>query len=145
MARNKGISILKEYAADQLYVNTDEKLLREVIDILINNAVKFTDKGNITVAFTKDDKTAAVSVKDTGIGISKENIELIFEEFRQASEGDNRTYQGTGLGLTLAKKYIGMLNGQIKVESEVGVGSIFTVILPIGSQPIKREDLFAEF
>jgi CheY-like chemotaxis protein len=86
---------------------------------------------------------AVVSIKDTGIGISKENIELIFEEFRQVSEGDNRSFQGSGLGLTLTKKYLNLLNGKIEVESEVNVGTTFTIQLPLGNQSGNSEKSLA--
>ena len=72
-----------------------------------------------------------ISVKDSGIGIPEESLGLIFQEFRQVSEGFNRHFEGTGLGLTITKNFIEMMNGQIKVKSTVGSGSTFTVLFPL--------------
>jgi CheY-like chemotaxis protein len=72
-----------------------------------------------------------IQVKDTGIGIPQDSLELIFQEFRQVSEGFNRHFEGTGLGLTITKEFVEMLNGRIGVVSRVGSGSTFTIILPL--------------
>jgi two-component system, sensor histidine kinase and response regulator len=130
LAKNKGITINTDYSDEQLLISTDERLLREIIDNLINNAIKFSKDGKITIKFYKEKETAVIKIIDTGVGIPSEKFEQIFEEFRQVSEGDNRIFQGTGLGLTLVKKYLVLLNGRIEVESKVGVGSTFTVYLP---------------
>jgi CheY-like chemotaxis protein len=102
---------------------------------LIGNAVKFTDKGSVVVESSlhksDDQSTLILTVKDTGIGISETNKKLIFDAFRQGSEGYNREYEGTGLGLTITKKYVEILNGEINLVSEHGKGSTFTVSLPV--------------
>lgn len=112
----------------------DENLLMQIIDNLINNAIKFTKKGGIVVEVCREQVEGrpyvAVRVIDTGIGISKENQEIIFEEFRQASEGMQRKFQGTGLGLTIAKKFTEIMGGEISVSSELNKGTTFTVRLP---------------
>jgi PAS domain S-box-containing protein len=130
LAKNKGIVFQKEYSDEQLYISTDERLLREIIDNLINNSIKFSEKGKITLKFYKENDTVIIKITDTGIGIPKEKFGQIFEEFRQVSEGDNRIFQGTGLGLTLVKKYLVLLGGRIELESEEGVGSTFLLYLP---------------
>lgn len=78
----------------------------------------------------EDAKYLQISVIDTGIGIAQENLPIIFEEFRQVSEGYNRSFEGAGLGLTLVKKMLYLLHGDIMVESNLGTGSTFTVLLP---------------
>jgi len=109
----------------------DERLLRDILNNLINNAIKFTDKGGVIVDLTVHNNNIIIKVTDSGIGIPENKYELIFEEFRQESEGLNRNFEGTGLGLTLTKKYAELMHGTIKVESVVGIGSVFTVTLPL--------------
>ena len=132
-ASTRGLYLLTEFAT-QLTVLADEKLLKPVFENLIDNAVKFTEEGGVTIetALVETDGSfqARIQFKDTGIGIARENFDTIFEEFRQASEGFNRTYEGTGLGLTLSRKMVEMMGGRITLESESGLGSIFTVWLP---------------
>ena len=112
----------------------DERFMDQVIINLVDNAVKYTEKGGIDIIIDSKNIQGKpfieLKVKDSGIGISDENKRIIFDEFRQGSEGIDRQYEGTGLGLTLAKKMIELMNGTISVESEVGVGSTFIVILP---------------
>ena len=132
ISRNKGINIFTEFQIDSLDLFSDERLIREILDNLLNNALKFTKKGHISIKLHKENAMAVIKIEDTGIGIAKENMDLIFEEFRQVSEGDNRSYQGSGLGLTLVKRYVSLLGGTIEVESQVNSGSTFTIRIPIG-------------
>jgi signal transduction histidine kinase/CheY-like chemotaxis protein len=115
-------------------VETDKELLRQVFYNLFDNAVKFTEKGSVTVKIysilESNNLFAAVDITDTGIGINVKNIAYVFDEFRQASEGYTRKFEGTGLGLTLTKKVLDLLNGKIKCTSEQGIGSTFTFTLP---------------
>jgi len=117
-----------------LFADTDRDLLKNVIYNLYDNAVKFTDKGSIKVKLSSRIKdgnlNAEISISDSGIGISKENINIIYDEFRQASEGNTRKYEGTGLGLTLSKKILNILGGKIECISEPGIGSTFTISIP---------------
>jgi signal transduction histidine kinase len=114
-----------------LNADIDEGLFISIINNLINNAVKYTDQGEITVIAMQKDNNAVIEVNDTGIGVPVELQEIIFDPFRQASEGLNRKYEGTGLGLTLAKKYATLLGGQLTLKSIPGAGSTFTLILPL--------------
>jgi PAS domain S-box-containing protein len=116
---------------DKIYSNLDERLFREVLNNLINNAIKFTNKGGITVTLSSDPDSMIIKVKDTGIGIPPESLGLIFEEFRQVSEGYGRSFEGTGLGLTITKKFVEKLGGKISVKSKTDEGSEFTIVLPI--------------
>ncbi len=117
-----------------LYAKIDLQMFDSIVNNLINNAVKFTNQGKITIELFKEfdeyEHWAVIRVSDTGIGMSPEACNYIFEEFRQASEGFGRAYEGTGLGLTIARKYVDILNGKISVKSKPGEGSIFTVKLP---------------
>ena len=87
------------------------------INNLLNNAIKYTEIGGITLTAKRDEYNAVIEIRDTGIGVSKELFEAIFEPFRQASEGYSRKYEGTGLGLTLAKKFTDLMGGTITLES----------------------------
>jgi len=110
----------------------DERKVKQILVNLLSNAVKFTPEGGqIKVDASVGDSTVMISVTDTGIGIAREDQEAIFEEFRQARGNYAQKREGTGLGLTLTRKFVEMHGGKIWVESEVGKGSKFTFTLPI--------------
>jgi len=133
IANEKGLYLITEYK-ENLFAYADENLLQMTLHNLIDNAIKFTSSGGVTIetdlSLIDEKKYIVVRVKDTGIGIHKEYLEQIFHEFRQVSEGYNRSHEGTGLGLSLAYRMIEMLHGKIVVESEYGLGSIFTLWVP---------------
>ncbi|MEJ2506990.1 MAG: ATP-binding protein, partial [Ignavibacteriaceae bacterium] len=138
-ARKKGVSIIEDFELNDAKISTDEKLLYDIVNNLLNNAVKFTSRGTVTLSAFKDEKYLTIKVADTGIGIAKDKLEIVFEEFRQASEGTSRSFEGTGLGLAIAKKYTLLLNGNINVVSKVGKGSTFTVKLPLNPGNISHD------
>lgn len=115
-------------------IKSDEFLLKKILYQLLDNAFKYTNQGSVTLSLRFDIKEnenwLVLDVSDTGIGIEPEKLETIFEAFRQGSEGLARSYQGTGLGLTLTKKMIELLGGKISVESETGMRSKFSVHIP---------------
>jgi PAS domain S-box-containing protein len=117
-----------------IMVNIEEAILEQIIMKIIDNAIKFTHKGRITVEiFSKLENKrnwAVLKVKDTGIGIDKKHFNLIFEEFKQLSEGYTRKYEGLGLGLTISKKIVELLGGKIVIDSKPGEGSTFYVYFP---------------
>lgn len=123
-----------------------ERFFEQVLTNIIENSFKYTISGHIKVLIESveiDSKLwAKISVEDTGIGIAQENFSLIFEEFRQASEGMSRNYEGSGLGLTIAKKMIEVMKGSISVKSKENVGSTFTILLPAMkiAKPTKEEE-----
>jgi signal transduction histidine kinase len=110
----------------------DERKLKQVLLNLLSNAVKFTPEGGrVSLKARRTDGLVEIAVTDTGIGIAPEDQAAIFEEFRQVGSDEARKQEGTGLGLTLAKKFVELHGGRIWVESEVGRGSAFTFTLPI--------------
>ena len=113
-------------------VNTDRDKLEQIITNIVGNAVKFTEKGGITVTVGSDTETNwYVKIQDTGIGMDKVHLEGIFQKFYQIEEFQTRETKGTGLGLSITKDLVKLLQGKIKVESEVGKGSTFTVTFPV--------------
>ena len=131
-AANKNL-LLTTSIINNIKANLDERIFIQIINNLVNNAIKFTDNGKITIEIDTENDDVILRVRDTGIGIPKDKQQIIFEEFRQVSEGLNRRHQGTGLGLTITKKYIEILNGTISVNSEINNGSVFTVKIPSGN------------
>ena len=121
---------------ERLVIESDERRTKQILMNFVSNAVKFTDKGQIAVNVVKNDKMAEVSVRDTGIGIRKEDIDKLFKAFsRIPTEGMLK--EGTGLGLYLSKKIAGLLGGEIKAEGEFGKGSVFAFTLPLKYQEVK--------
>jgi signal transduction histidine kinase len=111
----------------------DERKFKQILLNLLSNAVKFTPEGgSISVSAALAEDAVEVTVSDTGIGIAPENQQAIFEEFRQVGTDAAKKREGTGLGLTLTKKFVELHGGTIRVESAVGKGSTFTFTLPIG-------------
>ena len=108
-------------------IRSDEDLLRKVLMNLLGNAVKFTDKGSITMAVRAVRTQIEISIADTGMGIPKENLSDIFEEFRQVERHGSTQKEGIGLGLAIAKKSIEMLGGSITAQSQEGVGTTFRI------------------
>lgn len=131
--KDHSLVLLKEISPSLPQIETDEKYLKKILDNLLDNAIKFTQEGKIVLGACSRGDAVEVWVADTGIGISREAREFIFDAFRQADGSDTRSYQGMGLGLALSKKLIRLLGGRIDVESETGGGSTFRVILPRGS------------
>jgi signal transduction histidine kinase len=114
-------------------VVADERKVRQILLNLLSNAVKFTpDGGRIDVTAELDEGHVRIAVSDTGVGIAADDQERIFEEFRQARTADPARVEGTGLGLTLTRKFVELHGGRIWVTSEVDKGSTFTFTLPVG-------------
>jgi PAS domain S-box-containing protein len=109
---------------------TDRIWLKRVLNHLMDNAVKFTLDGSIEFLYLKENENIVFKIKDTGIGINKENLGRIFEEFRQEVDGHHRPFEGLGIGLTLAKEVVERMGGRIFVQSEKGIGSEFSFFLP---------------
>lgn len=117
-----------EDAGDLIF--TDRIWLKRVLNHLMDNAVKFTLDGSVEFSYLLENQNIVFRIRDTGIGINKENLGRIFEEFRQEFDGHHRPFEGLGIGLTLAKEVIERMGGKIYVESEKGVGSEFSFSIP---------------
>ena len=112
-------------------IRADERKIRQVVLNLLSNAIKFTPEGGrIEIGEVPKDRFVEVSVSDTGVGIAPEDQEAVFEEFRQVGTSDKKA-EGTGLGLTLCRKFIELHGGRIWVKSQPGVGSTFTFTIPV--------------
>jgi PAS domain S-box-containing protein len=116
---------------EQSFIRSDPTRIRQVLDNLLSNAIKYTDEGKVEIGYGKKSKdTLLFWVKDTGTGISSENHDKIFERFRQAEESNQRSHEGTGLGLTISKNLVEMLGGNMWVDSKEKEGSVFYFTLP---------------
>ena len=109
---------------------SDSKKLYQILTNLLSNAVKFTQKGKIQLKIHKLGAFLYFEVEDTGIGIAKENLSLIFEKFAQIDGADQKKYKGTGLGLALCKDLVELLEGNISVESEPDKGTLMKFYIP---------------
>jgi signal transduction histidine kinase len=133
---NKDLRISWDYPAYLPLLRTDAEKLKAILQNLVNNAFKFTERGTITVSarHVVDAKTVEFKVADTGAGIAHDKLPLIFDMFKQADSSATRRHEGVGLGLYIVKKFVDLLSGQISVQSAVGEGSIFVVSLPLHSE-----------
>ncbi|HET8937640.1 MAG TPA: HAMP domain-containing protein [Polyangiales bacterium] len=144
-------------------IETDEMRLRQLLRNLISNALKFTDKGKVRLTMLVPERAEwsvdnealnnartviAFAVSDTGIGVPKDKQKIIFEAFQQADGGTSRKYGGTGLGLAISREIASLLGGELRIQSEVGAGSTFTLYLPStpphrpgSSRPVKHARL----
>src|SRR5262249_35157922 len=112
-------------------IQADERKVRQVVLNLLSNAIKFTPEGGrIDVGAVAKDGSVEISVSDTGIGIAPEDQEKVFEEFRQVGTAAQKV-EGTGLGLTLCRKFVELHGGKIWVKSQLGQGSTFTFMIPV--------------
>lgn len=137
-AVQKKIKLLQADADKDVVVSGDAAKYKHILQNLIGNAVKFTEKGKVEVSVQLDGKNVNIQVTDSGIGMTDQEMEHIFDEFRQADGSTSRRFGGTGLGLAIAKKYANLLGGTITVKSESGVGSIFTLTMPVKYDSINR-------
>jgi len=126
-----GLQLDLELCKNPVSALIDDKLLLQVVKNLVNNAIKYTDRGFVKIVTAIDgsgkQRMASIKVIDSGIGIPENKIDQIFEPFRQVSEGAGRKYEGAGLGLTIARKFVELMAGEISVESREGIGSVFSL------------------
>jgi len=134
---NPAVTLVFEEAADLPPITTDEAKVSQIVRNFISNALKFTEKGEVRVSarLTPDGASVGIAVTDTGIGIAPADQEAIFEEFVQVDHQTQRRVKGTGLGLPLARRLAHLLGGRITLDSQVGVGSTFTLVLPLVFSP----------
>lgn len=133
LADQKGIRLLAPRASQPLQLCIDRRAVQQIVINLINNAIKFTEEGSVEVqvSMAADDPTALlIEVRDTGIGIAMEQLDLVFQPFTQLDQGNTRQFEGTGLGLHLSKRLAELIGGRIAVHSVRGEGSTFSLRLP---------------
>jgi signal transduction histidine kinase len=126
----KEITMSWEYPLDLPAIRTDPEKLGQILENLINNAVKFTARGSVVVSARREGGDVEFNIRDTGIGIPADALPVIFEKFRQLDSSDNRLYEGAGLGLYIVKKFTELLGGKLEVVSAPGEGSVFSVRIP---------------
>ncbi|MGZ8484815.1 MAG: ATP-binding protein, partial [Candidatus Binatia bacterium] len=124
-------------------IESDGQKLQQILLELITNALKFTEKGKIELRIRRLEENAGefleIAIADTGIGIRSEDQQVIFEDFRQLDGSSTRQYGGTGVGLGLCKKLAASIGGEIHLRSEVGVGSVFSLRLPLKPLPPRAD------
>jgi signal transduction histidine kinase len=138
LAEKKGLSMHLQLAPEIGSVVSDPRRVEQVLLNLLNNAIKFTEQGYIAItaeiahgAPQAPDSAIKISVTDTGIGIKGEDLNKLFQPFRQIDTGLSRQHEGTGLGLAICRRLAGLLGGEILAKCEWGKGSVFTLNLPM--------------
>ena len=127
----KSYEIIRDYPVNSIWVEIDTDKMTQVIDNILNNAIKYSpDGGKITVSMKTTDTQLIVSISDQGLGIPKKDLPLIFDRFYRVDKARSRAQGGTGLGLSIAKEIVKQHNGFIWAKSEYGKGSTFTIVLP---------------
>ncbi len=134
LVNKKGLKIVFTIGPDVGLINSDRRRVEQVLINLINNAIKFTEKGEIRVECDVKDQWIKTHVIDTGIGIKEKDLKLLFKPFQQVDTGLSREFEGTGLGLAICKRLVNKLGGKIWVKSEWGQGSRFSFTLPVYGQ-----------
>jgi len=125
------INLKKAFSNGSDTIFSDRTRLKQILTNLISNSIKFTSSGFINIEYSvKDNKELLFTVEDSGIGISKDEIDIVFKRFRQADDSETRRYGGTGLGLAISESCVKLLGGKIWVESELGKGSKFSFTIP---------------
>ncbi len=130
LAEKKGLDLTCTISPDIETVTGDPRRVEQVLLNLISNAVKFTEHGSVTVECERKEDMVTLRVIDTGIGIGKEDLETIFQPFRQVESGLTRKYEGTGLGLSICKRLVELMGGTIRVQSVWGRGTTLEISLP---------------
>jgi len=144
LAERKNIDLRSIISPEIPPLRQDKVKLQQILANLLSNAVKFTPEGGkVTLKGELEGKNIRLTVVDTGVGIAPEEQELVFEKFRQAGNTLTREHDGTGLGLSIVRELARLLGGEVSLESELGKGSTFTVILPIelSNEPRLEVDL----
>lgn len=130
LSESKGLALTWK-ASPEVKIHADRMKLKQSLVNLVGNALKFTKKGEVALSLDVEDKFIRLRVRDTGVGIRTEDIPTLFQEYKQADISETRLVGGTGLGLTITRKLIGLMGGSISVESDFGKGSTFTISLPV--------------
>ena len=140
LIKKKGLTYRWIGPADPLHMTTDRTKVKQIMLNLLSNAVKFTHAGSITLTAQPEGDFIRIDVADTGIGIRKEDLAAIWDDFRQVDQSRTREFGGTGLGLSITRKLSGALGGRVTLTSDYGHGSTFTVLLPIHTEARRDRD-----
>lgn len=140
-AKNNNINFEYEFDENRKYIYSDENRIMQIIKNFLSNSIKFTKNGNILLKMEDNEDFVEISVKDNGIGIEEKKIKDIFDRFKQIDASINRKYGGTGLGLSISYALSKLLEGKITVESEIDLGSTFTLSVPKNSNMINKNDI----
>jgi len=141
-SQKNGVRVRSEIAPDLPILNSDREKLRQILFNLLENAIKFTEQGEIKILASRQNGCLKLAVSDTGIGIPDKDLDRIFAEFYRGQPSVAKKFRGTGLGLTIVKKWVDFLGGKIEVTSKINIGSTFTIVLPLdykGSPSQPRE------
>jgi PAS domain S-box-containing protein len=138
LSQEKGLALVADLTPEVGQITSDRQRVEQVLINLVNNAIKFTEKGEVLIKCRVNGSRLITSVKDSGIGIKPEDMDHLFIPFQQIDSSMARQYEGTGLGLSICKKILDMLGGILSVESQPGVGSTFTFTLPLEAQETGR-------
>jgi signal transduction histidine kinase len=133
LLRDKTVGVVIDITDDLPLLHADALRVRQVINNLLTNAIKFTEQGDITIRaqrYERDPGMIHVTIRDSGIGMTPDQLKMIFDRFRQVDQSHTRRAGGTGLGLSITKQLVELHGGQIWAESDYGVGSTFHFTLP---------------
>jgi signal transduction histidine kinase len=136
LAQEKGLELILDMDKNVNTIEADRTRLRQIMWNIMGNAIKFTEKGSVTLSVQAKSDHLLFSIRDTGIGIKEENKSVVFEQFRQIDGGLNRAAGGTGLGMPITKKLVELHGGEIWVDSVYGQGSTFLFTIPIEAQAV---------
>ena len=135
LVEKKGLKLTSTVIPDVIEITGDRRRVEQILLNLLNNAVKFTDQGEVQLECRIEKEFLVIKVKDTGIGIRPEDMQTLFKPFKQIDTGISRQYEGTGLGLSICKRLVELMGGEIWAESNPGKGSTFTFTLPYQKGP----------
>lgn len=137
-AKDKNIQFVFEYEENIQFIYSDKQRIKQIVKNLLSNSLKFVKEGTIELIIKDLEDRFSITVKDNGIGIEKKKLENIFDRFKQADTSTTRKYGGTGLGLAICKELSTLLNGSIDVQSEINIGTTFTLTLPKNSNKMDK-------
>ena len=140
LLKKRGLTYRWTGPEEPLHMMTDHTKVKQIILNLLSNAIKFTHSGSVTLSAVLEHDLVRLDVTDTGIGIRREDLAAIWDDFRQVDQSRTREFGGTGLGLSITRKLSGALGGKVSLTSEYGRGSTFSVFLPVNSEPPGERD-----
>lgn len=138
VAQKKGLDLEVYLPEAHCMALVDERRYRQVVDNLLSNAIKFTDRGRVSLRLVASADEVVLKVDDTGVGIAEDYQERMFDPFSQEEDWKNRRFEGTGLGLALVNRLVGLMGGSVEVDSRKGFGSSFMIALPKGADLFSR-------